>query len=148
MNVIYYVATHFYKVSVNILEEVWWVHSAVSLLTNCITDVINYMMYLKDRSCSIGRSRVQILSFRHTKFSKCNHLGSPCPPVRGPRPLRKILDPPLCSIRGQDILFDFSKKSDKFEQTQENSIQILNFIYITFFFIIRIIIVEWLKMCW
>ena len=32
--------------------------------------------------------KVQILSFRHTKFSKRNHLGSP-------RPLREILDPPL-----------------------------------------------------
>ena len=39
---------------------------------------------------------VQILLFQHTKFSKRNHLGSQCPPSRGP--LREILDPPLkCS---------------------------------------------------
>ena len=29
--------------------------------------------------------RVQILSFRHTKFSKCNCLGSRRPPLRGRR---------------------------------------------------------------
>ena len=36
--------------------------------------------------------RVKILSFRHTKFSKCNHLGSRRP-LRGRRPLQEILDP-------------------------------------------------------
>ena len=30
--------------------------------------------------------RVQILSFWHTKFVKRNRLGSPRPPLRGPRP--------------------------------------------------------------
>ena len=39
--------------------------------------------------------RVQILSFWHTKFSKCTRLGSPRPP---PPPPREILDPPLTSI--------------------------------------------------
>ena len=33
--------------------------------------------------------RVQILSFRHTKFAKRNRLGSPHPPLRDPRPLWK-----------------------------------------------------------
>ena len=33
---------------------------------------------------------------RHTKFSKRNRLGSARPlPLRGPRPQREILDPPL-----------------------------------------------------
>ena len=31
--------------------------------------------------------RVQILSFQHTKFSKCNHLGSPCPPYEVQAPM-------------------------------------------------------------
>ena len=40
-------------------------------------------------------TRVQILLYRHTEFAKRNRLGSPCPPLRGPPPLREILDPPL-----------------------------------------------------
>ena len=39
--------------------------------------------------------RVQILSFRHTNFTKCSRLGSWCPPMRLAPPLREILDPPL-----------------------------------------------------
>ena len=43
--------------------------------------------------------KVPILSFWHTKFFKCNHLGSPHPPTRStPPPLREILDPPLNSL--------------------------------------------------
>ena len=41
--------------------------------------------------------RVQNLSFWHTKFSKCNCLGSPRPPTRSMPPLQEILDPPLNS---------------------------------------------------
>ena len=48
---------------------------------------------LSNRSVTIGGSRgrapplrVPILSFWHTKFSKRNHLGSPHPLLRGPRP--------------------------------------------------------------
>ena len=44
--------------------------------------------------------RVQILSFRHTKFSKRNRLGSARPPPpRGSRPLPEILDPPLILVQ-------------------------------------------------
>ena len=39
--------------------------------------------------------RVQILSFRHTKFLKRNHLGSPRPSYEVHAPLQEILDPPL-----------------------------------------------------
>ena len=42
--------------------------------------------------------RVHILSFHQTKFSKRNCLGSLRPPLRGRRPLRGILDPPLYFI--------------------------------------------------
>ena len=50
--------------------------------------------------------RVQILSFRHTKFSKCNRLRSPRPPFEVHAPLREILDPPLnfsCFILSQTM---------------------------------------------
>ena len=42
-----------------------------------------------------GPLRIQILSFWHTKFSKCNRFGSPRPPYEVHAPLREILDPPL-----------------------------------------------------
>ena len=41
---------------------------------------------------------VQILLFRHTKFSKRNRLGSPHPPMRFTPLLREILDPPLLGV--------------------------------------------------
>ena len=58
-----------------------------------------FILYLADLGEGARRTpppprRVQILSFRHTNFLKCNHLGSPRP-LRGPRPLREILDPLL-----------------------------------------------------
>ena len=39
--------------------------------------------------------RVQILTFQHTKFSKCDRLGSLRPPNEVEAPLQEILDPPL-----------------------------------------------------
>ena len=37
----------------------------------------------------------QFFHFNIQNFTKCSRLGSPRPPLRGPRPLREILDPPL-----------------------------------------------------
>ena len=48
----------------------------------------------RERARPTHPPRVQILSFRHTKFLKRNCLGSQRP-LRGSRPLRKILDSPL-----------------------------------------------------
>ena len=47
--------------------------------------------------------RVQILLYRHTKFSKSNHLKTPCPPTRSMPPLREILGPPLSQIHCQPV---------------------------------------------
>ena len=43
--------------------------------------------------------RVQILSFRHTKFSKRNRLGSWHIPYEVDASLREILDPPLVDVQ-------------------------------------------------
>ena len=44
--------------------------------------------------------RVQILLFRHTKFMKCNRLGSQRPPHYEVHvPPREILDPPLKNVQ-------------------------------------------------
>ena len=47
--------------------------------------------------------RVQILSFRQTKFSKCNCLGNPRPPYEVHAPLWGILDPPLCILKCETV---------------------------------------------
>ena len=42
--------------------------------------------------------KVKILSFQHTKFSKCNRLGSRHPPCKVDTPLWEILDLPLHGV--------------------------------------------------
>ena len=49
--------------------------------------------------------RVQILSFWHIKFSKCNHLGSPCP-LWGPFPPKG--NPGSATEHGEDWQFSIS----------------------------------------
>ena len=61
--------------------------------------------------------RVQILSFRHTQFSKLNCLRSQCPPYELDAPLREILDPPLQGVTVENKLMKLScffKKSRSF----------------------------------
>ena len=43
----------------------------------------------RGRAWCVPPLRVQILSFWHTKFSKCSRLGSPCPPTRSRPPYGK-----------------------------------------------------------
>ena len=61
--------------------SVGWLHPLVWLLSI-------YLPIGGSRGAHLVRAplRVPILSFWHTKFSKCNRLGSPHPLLRGPRP--------------------------------------------------------------
>ena len=68
--------------------------SGVPLISTLVIETVLIIYFILGIGGSRGRARcmpplrIQILSFRHTKFSKCNRLRSPRP-LRGPPPYGK-----------------------------------------------------------